>query len=146
MKASVVLTQAIRRTAQWEAHKGGISALQWMQQGAVPGKGFIASASTDKGFALWSPTGARVGDFGQQQPWDWEDSKTWKNSSDASLVSHLVPAEKPTPVLQQQSVPSAQIHDAVSDLLLREGSDSSLDECVYSSGDEMLPDCFTEHE
>lgn len=116
-----------------------------MQQGAIPGKGFVASASTDKGFALWTPTGARVGDFGQQQPWDWEDSKTWKNSSDANPVSQPIQAEKPMPVQQQQSVQAMQINDAVSDLLLHEGSDASLDECLYSSGDEMLPDCFTEH-
>ena len=142
----MLLAQAIKRTAQWEAHKGSISALQWMQQGAVPGKGFIASASTDKGFALWTPAGAHVGDFGQQQPWDWEDSKTWKNSSDASPVSQPIHTEKLIPVQQQPSVQAFQIHDAVSDLLLREGSDASLDECVYSSGDEMLPDCFTEHD
>ena len=87
-----------------------------------------------------------MGDFGQQQPWDWEDSKSWKNSSDASPVLQPSHAEKPLPVQQQQSMQAVQMHDAVSDLLLHEGSDASLDECVYSSGDEMLPDCFTEHE
>ena len=143
---SSVVAQAIKCTAQWEAHKGSISALQWMQQGAVPGKGFIASASCDKGFALWTPAGGRVGDYGQQLPWDWEDSKTWKNSSSAGMVSQPIHAEKPTPVSQQQSVQPVQTHDAVLDLLLREESDASLDECVYSSGDEMLPDCFTEHD
>ena len=142
----MLLAQAIKRTAQWEAHKGSISALQWMQQGAVPGKGFVASASADKGFALWNLTGACVGDFGQQQPWDWEDSNTWKNSSDASPVLQSIHAEKSMPVQQQHSVQDVQIHDAVSDLLLHEQSDASLDDCVYSSGDEMLPDCFTEQE
>ncbi|KAL3142584.1 hypothetical protein ABBQ38_002902 [Trebouxia sp. C0009 RCD-2024] len=137
---------AIQCTAQWEAHKGSISALQWMQQGTVPGKGFIASASTDKGFAVWSPSGAHVGDFGQQQPWDWEDSQTWKDSSGASTATLPVhrDAEKPVAIPQLQSLQPVQTHDLMSGLLLRQGSDPSLDDCVYSSGDEMLPDCFTE--
>lgn len=136
--------QAIQCTAQWEAHKGSISALQWMQQGGTPGKGFIASASSDKGFAVWSPSGAHVGEFGQQQPWDWEDSKTWKHSSSVSTVPLPFHAEKAVPVLQSQQ--PVQTCDPVSDLLLRQGSATSLDDCAYSSGDEMLPDCFTELE
>lgn len=144
--SGLVLVQAIQCTAQWEAHKGSISALQWMQQGTVPGKGFIASASTDKGFAVWSPSGAHVGDFGQQQPWDWEDSQTWKDSSGASTATLPVhrDAEKPVAIPQLQSLQPVQTHDLMSGLLLRQGSDPSLDDCVYSSGDEMLPDCFTE--
>lgn len=119
-----------------------------MQQGTVPGKGFIASASTDKGFAVWSPSGAHVGDFGQQQPWDWEDNNTWKDSSAAGTA--MLPihqdAEKPVALPQLQSLQPVPTHDPVSGLLLRQGSDPSPDDCVYSSGDEVLPDCFTDND
>ena len=116
-----------------------------MHQGASPGKGFIASASADKGFALWSPNGCHVGDFGQQQPWDWEDSKTWKSSVGVDVATEPILARKQMPVAQQQTVQPAEILDAVSGLLQRgEISDASTDECVYSSGDEMLPECFKE--
>ena len=138
--------QAIQCTARWEAHKASISALQWMQQGAAPGKGFIASASADKGFAVWSPIGAHVGDFGQQQPWDWEDSITWKDKSGASIALVPVHEEKVVVVPELQSLQPVQMNDPVSDLLMREGSRTSLDDCAYSSGDEMLPDCFTEND
>ena len=116
-----------------------------MQQGASPGKGFVASASIDKGFALWSPTGCHVGEFGQQQSWDWKDSKTWKSIVGVNVATEPMLARKQMPVVQQQTLQPAEILDAVSDLLQRDdSSDATADECVYSSGDEMLPECFKE--
>ena len=114
-----------------------------MQQGALPGRGgFIASAATDKGFALWTPSGGHVGDFGQQQPWDWEDSNTWKSSVDVDPVPVTTMLQTLT---QAQTKQPAHMHDAFASLLLRNESSESIDDaCVYSSGDEMLPECFKE--
>ncbi len=142
-----LVVQGIQRIAQWEAHQGSIFALQWMQQGPPPGKGFITSASSDKGLTLWSPTGAHVGDFGQNQQWDFDDTATWR-SSVASPVAALPVSQ---PGMQKAAVQNS--HDAVQQVdlldaamgsLLCEASRHSDVSSVYSSGDEMLPECFVE--
>ena len=134
--------QAIQQLARWEAHKGSISALQWMQHGKVPGNGFVTSASTDHGLTLWSPSGAHVGSFGQQQPWDFEDTATWRSSAACAVVEPAnAVANAKIPALQQRS----RMFDTAVDALLSAGSSElSDDESVYSSGDEVLPECFKE--
>lgn len=141
--------QAIQRVAQWEAHQGSILALQWMQLGPVPGgAGFIASASTDKGLTLWTPAGAHVGDFGQAQPWDIDDKATWKSTAACPAIN--MPTFRPDlqrPAAQQQPQgvhEQADLLEAAMGSLLTEASNVSDVSAVYSSGDELLPMCFTE--
>ncbi len=134
-------TQVIQRTAQWEAHKESISALQWMQHGALPGRGFIMSASSDKGLALWSPAGAHVGNFGQSQQWDPDDTTTWK-STVACPASDTPPTERQIPAVQHEHVQPADLLDAAVRSLMCERSEASDVSSVYSSGDEELPECF----
>ena len=141
------VVQGIQRIAQWEAHKGSISALQWMQQGAPPGKGFITSASSDKGLTMWSPTGVHVGDFGQAQQWDFDDNATWRSSVANPIVS--LPSSQPgmqAAAVQhlEDAVQQADLLDAAMGSLLCEASRHSDVSSVYSSGDEMLPECFVE--
>ncbi|KAL0019122.1 hypothetical protein WJX79_001934 [Trebouxia sp. C0005] len=139
--------QGVQSIAQWEAHEGSISALQWMQHGPPPGKGFITSASSDKGLALWSSTGAHVGDFGQNQQWDFDDTATWRSS----VASPAVPLPSFQPAVQtaavqhlEDVVQQADLLDAAVGSLLCEASRHSDVSSVYSSGDEMLPECFVE--
>ncbi|KAA6426925.1 MAG: hypothetical protein FRX49_03249 [Trebouxia sp. A1-2] len=139
--------QGVQSIAQWEAHEGSISALQWMQHGPPPGKGFITSASSDKGLALWSSTGAHVGDFGQNQQWDFDDTATWRSS----VASPVVPLPSFQPAVQtaavqhlEDVVQQADLLDAAVGSLLCEASRHSDVSSVYSSGDEMLPECFVE--
>ena len=139
--------QGIQRIAQWEAHKGSISALQWMQHGPPPGKGFITSSSSDKGLTLWSPTGAHVGDFGQNQQWDFDDTATWRSSVAspvAALPSSQPGMQKAAVQHPQDVVQQADLLDAAMGSLLCEASRHSDVSSVYSSGDETLPECFVE--
>ena len=134
--------QAIQQIARWEAHKGSISALQWMQHGKTPGSGFVTSASTDHGLTLWSPLGAHVGNFGQQQPWDFDDTGTWSSTACSAVeVSQGINTSAVEPAVQQ---PSRTFDTSVDALLSAESSELSDDGSVYSSGDEVLPECFKE--
>ena len=135
--------KAIQQIARWEAHKGSISALQWMQHGKIPGSGFVTSASADRGLTLWSPLGAHVGNFGQQQPWDFEDTATWSSTACSAVEATQLQAipNAGAPAMQQ---PSRMFDTAVDALLSAESSELSDDGSVYSSGDEVLPECFKE--
>lgn len=97
----------------------------------------IMSASADKRAAVWIPEpGILVGEFGQQQLWDCDDPKTWKDSSQAASAS--LDLEKH---LQHSGNHSSKPLEGSADDDRSVGSD---DGDVYSSGDEMLPDCFME--
>lgn len=129
--------QAVTRRVHWAAHTGSISSLQWMQHSVATD--LIMSASADKHAALWIPEpGILVGDFGQQVLWDADDPQTWRDGS-----QHIVRATTDQEQHLQQSCkdsskPSQGCSDEDDDDYLSEVSD------VYSSGDEMLPQCFTE--
>ncbi len=118
--------QAIQRLAQWKAHKDSIIGVQWVQplHEVLPSKGFITSASIDKGMALWSPHGAQIGDFGQPQLWDRFDETTWK-----STVIH--PASEAQTVKKQAAAAHCQTLQLADQLaatvksLLREKSQDS---------------------
>ena len=111
-----------------------------MQHGKTPGIGFVTSASVDHGLTLWHPLGVHVGTFGQQQPWDFDDIATWKSSS-ADPAPEATQEDAKTSAVQQQS----RVYEtAVGALLASETSELSDDGSAYSSGDEVLPECFKE--
>ena len=114
-----------------------------MQHGAWPGNGFVTSASSDRGLALWTPAGAHVGDFGQQQPWDFKDSTTWKSNVACPAVQ-TEQTEVHKPAVQQHRIQHADTCDAAVASLLCEPSELSDVSSVYSSGDELLSECLKE--
>lgn len=125
--------QAVTRRVHWAAHTGSICFLQWMQHSAAVD--LIMSASADKRAAVWVPEpGTLVGDFGQQQLWDADNPNTWKDSS------QTMRATKDVEQHLQQTCSSSGTKQAVACL----NGDVSEESDAYSSGDDMLPDCFTE--
>ena len=125
--------QAVTRRVQWAAHTGSISWLQWMQHNAATD--LLMSASADKRAAVWVPEpGILIGDFGQQQLWDADDPKTWKDNSQQ-------PTRASKEQLQQSCGSSSKQSEGCCDADANSVSDDS---DSYSSGDDMLPQCFTE--
>lgn len=126
--------QALTRRALWAAHTGSISWLQWMQHNAATD--LIMSASADKRAAVWVPEpGILIGDFGQQQLWDADDPKTWKDSSQQPTQLSREHEKQLQQSSRSSSKPTEDCCDGDVDIL-------SDDSDVYSSGDDMLPQCF----
>ncbi|KAI3389231.1 hypothetical protein SNEBB_007780 [Seison nebaliae] len=59
---------------KWRAHTETIVGLEWIEEAEA-----IVTASIDSTIRIWSHIGEYIGTFGQLQPWNLFDKKTWSH-------------------------------------------------------------------